>query len=419
VRVLAAIIAHPLRKVSGATNAGLQLSEAVSRLIDLDVAIMWDANEVTVSGDLAVRRVKCWNRLGPLTGLAPRMARVPLYDSSIPEIITDGQYDLVHLHNLVPAMAAGRVARACRARGVPYVISTHGFFELTSYARINGFGRIKSAMVDLVQTRPFRGVVRGATRLLALSDREEKLLASLGVAESQIDVVTNGVNEYFLDSPSEAELREVRTKFGLHTTPMLLFMGSLHAYKGVGTFLRSLEWIKPPFQAVVAGKFKSSNEAEELLANAQVSPEVRKRVTFTGEVTNPELRALYRSADLFVYPTKGDTLPLVVLEAMACGLPIVSTTIGGIPYSVPPECGILTEPDDPKATASAVTALLDSPERRAAAGRSARERVVSTFRWEASARRAVAAYGKALEAPANSFEPEFGRGSAGLPGYLR
>ena len=146
----------------------------------------------------------------------------------------------------------------------------------------------------------------------------------------------------------------------------------------------------------MAGRFKHPKEAEKLLAGANISAELKSRIVFTGGVTDEELRALYHLANLFVYPTMGDTLPLVILEAMACGLPVVSTTVGGIPYEVPAECGILVPPGDPQATAEAVNSMLNSPGRRELAGARARARVLNTFRWDASARCAVAAYEKAV-----------------------
>ena len=159
-RVLSAIITHPLRKVCNATSAGMQLSEAVARLIELDTAIMWDNDETVIAGDLVVRRVRSKNGLGMFNHVVPRFAKVPLYDSKIPEML-DGGYDLVHIHNLIPTLAAARLSRACKRHGMPYVISTHGFFELSAYAKIHGFGPIKSALVDLAMTRPFRQIEIG------------------------------------------------------------------------------------------------------------------------------------------------------------------------------------------------------------------------------------------------------------------
>ena len=395
-KVLAVIVAHPLRKVCGATNAGLELSAATAELIDLEVAVMWDETRMEKAGRLTKRLFNCTNRLGPLARFAPRFVKVPLYDSEIVNLIRRGAYDVVHIHNLVPTIAAERIAKRCKREGIPYVITTHGFVELSSYAKINGFGPLKSFLIGFVMTRPFERVVAKADRIFALSDCEFDLLKNMGVDRSHIDVVTNGVNEFYLDSPADDEVQTMRQRFAPAQGPVLLFMGSLHAYKGVGTFLKSLVQIKGPFQAIVAGRFKDPNEPKMLLDQADVPEALRDRVRFTGGVSNEELRALYHLADVFVYPTAGDTLPLVVLEAMASGCPIVSTTVGGIPFEVPAEVGTLVPPDNAAAVASAVNTLLADPAARQRMGHAARERVKTIFRWNQSARAAVAGYQRML-----------------------
>jgi starch synthase len=404
VKNLAVIVAHPLRKVSGATNAGLQLSAATAKLVDLEVAIMWDADGTEKTGELTTHYVRCHNRLGPLERLAPRAVRVPLYDSTIPRLIRRGAWDIVHLHNLFPTLAAQRVATACRQAGIPYVISSHGFVELSTYAAINRFGPVKSFLIDFLITRPFHRIVAGAERIFALSECEHRLLHTMGVEPSRIDVVTNGINEFYLEPPAPAELTSIRERFVQNEGPVLLFMGSLHAYKGLDTFLASLKLRNDSFQAIVAGRFKHAHEPRRLMDRARLPTALRRRITFTGGVTNEELRALYHCADVFVYPTDGDTLPLVVLEAMACARPVVSTTVGGIPCAVTPDCGILVPPSDPAGITQAVTTLLASPDLRRSMGAAGRARVAKVFRWEKAAQAAVAGYKRVLsrEAPRES-----------------
>lgn len=399
-RVLAAIIAHPLRKVSGATNAARDLTVATARLMDIELAIMWDHNQTVASDGLTTHHLECWNRLGPAAKFAPRFASVPLYDSALPELAVKGGYDLVHIHNLVPTFAAERLARTCLKHNIPYVITTHGFYELTKYAEINSFGPVKSALANYAITRPFRRIVRNASAIFALSEYDRELVAPLGIGAERVHLVTNGVNEFFLDPPTEAETQAVRTKFGLSSQePKLLFMGSLHAYKGVGVFLRSLKNIPGNFQPVLAGRFKNAAEKEALLRDAQLPDELAKRVVFTGGVSNAELRALYHEADIFVYPTMGDTLPLVVLEAMASRLPVVSTKVAGIPFAVKPDCGVLVAPGDVTAVSSAVTDLLAKDELRLRMGLRGRTRVESVFRWQEAAKCAVEAYHQVLRVP--------------------
>jgi|GEM_PF-1045070 len=397
-KILATIIASPLRKITGATNAGRDLSVATAELADIELAIMWDRDETLTIGKLSVHHLRCTHPLGFVAPWVPRSVRVPLYDSKIPERIRLGDYDLIHIHNLVPTFAAERVAEACRRRGIPYVISTHGFNELSRYAAINGFGRVKAALVDAAITRPFRRIVAGAAGIFALSDREVDLLAGLGVGQERIHLVTNGVNEFYLAPPTHEELVKARVRFRIGDGPILLFMGSLHRYKGVDIFLKSLRIVRGPFQAVVAGKFKNDAERSSLLNDARLGDDLASRVVFTGGVTDQELRALYHLADLFVYPTLADSLPLVVLEAMACGLPVISTTVGGIPFVVRPEEGILVPPKDIVTLSLAVNELLADPSRSLAMGMAARARVRETFRWSAAAARALDGYHAVLEA---------------------
>jgi alpha-maltose-1-phosphate synthase len=396
-KVLVVIIAHPLRKLAGATIAGRQLSVATAEVADIDLAVMWDSDESFTAGTLKVRHMRAIHPLRVFERWLPRTFLVPLYGSKIPDLIEQGDYDIVHIHNLLPAFAAESVARACRKRGVPYVISSHGFNEQSRYASLNGFTGAKRALAAWAIERPFRRVVRGAAAIFALSDRDSELLSELGVPEEKVHIVSNGVSEFYLEEPAPAELETVRAKFGLGPDPILLFMGSLHGYKGLDVFLKCLGSVRQPVQPVVAGQFRVEHERQELLQRSGLPQSIARSIVFTNAVSNSDLRALYHSADLFVYPTKGDTLPLVVLEAMACGLPIVSTTVGGIPYMVGPDQGILVSPDDPDAVAGAVNALLADPGRREAMAKSARENVRARFRWAAAANKAVDGYRAVLE----------------------
>ena len=390
--VLSVIVAHPYRKVCGATNAGRDLSVATAELIPLELAIMWDCDEVVTQDSLRIQHVRCTNLLGPLADYAPRVLSIPLVDSRLPEMIETGRYELVHIHNLFPPRAAERIARACKRSNTPYVITTHGFHELSRYADMRGFTGVMRKVSDHLVGKPFERIVAGAAGLFALSELDGDLLRSMGVPAERIHLVTNGVNEYYLEESSGEELAAVREKFSLSAAPKLLYMGSLHSYKGVDTFLESLPRIEGQFQAVVAGRFKDPSEPDALMDAAGLEPRLRERVVFTGGVSDAELRALYRSCDVFVYPTRGDTLPLVVLEAMAGGLPVVSTTVGGIPFQVQSDCGMLVDPDDPGGIATRATELLADRQRREAMGAAARRRVESVFRWRLAAREAVKGY---------------------------
>ena len=225
--------AHPHRKINGATIAARNLSRSVAKHLSLDFAVMWDCNEVVQDGPLREEHFRCTSPLDFAGRIVPNQIQILLYNSAIAERITLDRYDLVHLHNLFPPGPAKRIAARCAQVGLSYVISSHGFYEMNRYAQINGFGPVRSLISWTLITRPFRRLVREAAAIFALSDYERDMLESIGVAPERIHVVTNGVNEYYLDKPSDAEIASVRRRFGLDDRPKLFFMGSLHRYKGI------------------------------------------------------------------------------------------------------------------------------------------------------------------------------------------
>jgi starch synthase len=151
--------------------------------------------------------------------------------------------------------------------------------------------------------------------------------------------------------------------------------------------------------AVIAGAIRSQEENRRLLASCGLATD-DPRFKFTDFLTKEELRALYHSVDAFVFPSKADTLPLVILEAMGSSLPVVASNVGGIPFEVTHETGILVPPGDASSLAAALDRICSSPDMRIGMGQRGRQRVLDHFDWSASADAAVAIYREILVAKA-------------------
>jgi glycosyltransferase involved in cell wall biosynthesis len=116
-------------------------------------------------------------------------------------------------------------------------------------------------------------------------------------------------------------------------------------------------------------------------------------VRFVGYVAQEETPAWYRSADVFALPSEFDNSPNVVLEAMASGLPIVATDVGGLcDYVDAPRNGLLVPRGSRAELAAALRAYLDDPARAAATGHINRDDAVARFSWSVSASRMLAVY---------------------------
>lgn len=392
-KVLGVVILHPLKKTSGATTAAFELSRAISKVIPYTLASMWDEDESLDPDGLEVLRFRSTNRLSPLLPLLPRWVYVPLYSSGIPRFIQGNGFDVVQIHNVIPTFAMKSVADTCLRKGVPYCISTHGFMEIMDYARINRFGPAKKILTDFAMEKPFVSVVRNAAWIFTLSPHDDGILERLNYPKERRSMVTNGVKPLFQEPPPDHEVECMRKKLGITDgRPKLLFVGSMHPYKGLDTFLSSLHHIPNPVAAIVGGKFKSDSEKDDALRRTKASHIKRHDIVFTGWLTDSDLRSLYHLADIFVYPTRGDTLPLCVLEAMASGLPVVGTNVGGIPYQLADGAGFLAESHDSGEVARLVNILIEDAHLRKRVGDAARKRVAALFDWDKSAAAAIEGY---------------------------
>jgi glycosyltransferase involved in cell wall biosynthesis len=152
----------------------------------------------------------------------------------------------------------------------------------------------------------------------------------------------------------------------------------------------------------VGGKFSAKGGQALLDAVARVGGDVELHVVTTEAVPpapglvlhragpgSDELIRHFQDADVFCLPTEVDAVPWVLLEAMSCGVPVVSTSVGSIPEMVPPSCGVVIPPRDRDALAHALTELLESPERRREMSGAARAHVEQNYRMIANTSRLV------------------------------
>jgi glycosyltransferase involved in cell wall biosynthesis len=183
--------------------------------------------------------------------------------------------------------------------------------------------------------------------------------------------------------------------------PAIVAVGRLRAPKDTVSFIRALALLRGPFQATLVGGGPDARAVEEELRRTGLT----SCVLLAGERDDvPEVLA---SSAIFVLSSRSEALPVSVLEAMAAGLPVVATRVGGVPeLVVDGETGLLVPPADPPALAAALQRLLDEPELRARLGAAGRARVEEHFALEAFLeshldlyRRALAARGLPLPSP--------------------
>jgi alpha-maltose-1-phosphate synthase len=396
-RVAAVGITPPNYKASGGISAGIQLTQRIAKLCDVRMFIMAAQDETTIEDGLPIDRVRAKSLAGPIVAYLPRTAATMSWRPNLRPWLESWRPEVVHLHNPHPPGALTAAARICNELAIPYVISTHGFVEFDEFARGMNTAAWKAPIYRQFIRRPVANVARRAARICMLSPEEEPILRAMGAKKEQLSVVTNGVDPYFLEPVAAEERSRLTARFKLPSgTPLMLYVGNHTRNKGIDVLLRALGHMQTPGTAIIAGAIRSRTEHQALLAECGTATDT-SRFLFTDFISKEELRALYQSVDLFVFPSRADTLPLVILEAMVSGLPVVSTRVGGIPYEVVPETGALVSPGDPQALARELDRFCADRSLRASCGAAGRQRALEKFSWEESAAKAVDIYRQILE----------------------
>jgi glycosyltransferase involved in cell wall biosynthesis len=168
------------------------------------------------------------------------------------------------------------------------------------------------------------------------------------------------------------------------------FLGRLTEEKGVPVLLRAVAGLPAGVQLRIAGDGPLRDLVEKAAAAA---PE---RLHYLGHCA--DVRSLYHAVDAVVMPSLSEGLPMTALEAMACGLPLVASRVGGLPEVVQPdETGLLVAPDNGDELAGAMARLSEDPDTAAAMGASGRKRVEREFDQERMLERLEETYRSVLE----------------------
>jgi glycosyltransferase involved in cell wall biosynthesis len=230
-----------------------------------------------------------------------------------------------------------------------------------------------------------------ATRIIAVSESTRRDLVELyGVEPARVPVIPLGVDRSVFRPQSEEAVRAVRTRFGIDG-PYILSVGGIEPRKNLPNLVRAAAGVRGDVTLVVAGAAVGWNpEGTALLRGAldSLPAEVRRRVVQTGYVSEPEKVALMSGAEALVYPSLYEGFGLPLLEAMACGTPVVTSDRSSLP-EVAGQAAVFVDPDDPEAITAGIDRVLSDARLRTRLREAGGERA-ARFTWEETARKTAA-----------------------------
>ena len=307
--------------------------------------------------------------------------------------------DLVHVHTWYTHLGGILLKQN---HGIPLVLTVHSLEPLRPWKREQlGGGYDFSCWVE-------KTAIEMADAVIAVSaSTRADVLRLFDTDPARVHVIHNGMD------PAEYAVRsdgDVIRRYGIDPDkPYILFVGRITRQKGIVHLVRALRLLDSGFQVVLcAGSPDTPEIAAEMKSEVEAARALRPDIVWIGGmVPRQDLVAIYSHASLFVCPSIYEPFGIINLEAMACGVPVVASAVGGIPeVVVPGKTGVLIpveqmneapfEPIDAGRfsadLAAAINALMADDALRAKMGGAARRRVEEEFNWEAIARKTAALY---------------------------
>jgi glycosyltransferase involved in cell wall biosynthesis len=314
---------------------------------------------------------------GP-TAISHRSARLAWEQSGLPVVAQQVNADVIHVPYYSMPLRPGR----------PTVVTVH---DVTFFTE----PELHTAVSAMFFKSAIRTAARRAARLLVPSKAtRDELVRVLGADPTKVDVAYHGVDHRLFHRPDQRQVSQVSERLGLHGKPYIAFLGSLEPRKNVAALIRgwagAVADIADPPALVLGGGGGWSEEVDA--AVAAVPPHLR--LCRPGYLPFAELPGFLGGALVVAFPSRGEGFGLPVLEAMACGAPVLTTHCTSLP-EVGGEAVGYTEPDADSIRVS-LRALLHDPERRAALGMAGHARA-QEFTWAASAEAHLACYQRAAD----------------------
>jgi glycosyltransferase involved in cell wall biosynthesis len=296
---------------------------------------------------------------------------------------------LIHAHDWLVAEAAIRLKADY---GLPLLATIHA----TEYGRNNGIHNDLQARIHQEEWR----LANQADELIACSRfMANQIRDVFEVSSTKLEVIANGVSVSRL-TDGNFDRQAFRREYASDREKIVLYVGRLVAEKGIYVVLDA---IPKTLEVVPEAKFIAVGSGPALEdARSRAGQEAwTEHMLFTGSVTDEVRNRLYQVADVAIFPSMYEPFGIVALEAMALGVPVVSSNAGGLVEVVDPEeTGVVVEAGSADSLAWGIAHVIEQPALSICRAERAQAKATTEFTWDAIADRTKAKYERLLARPA-------------------
>ena len=367
------LTAHLTRAGGGVFASVCQLAKSLESQPGLQVEVLGPA----VPGE----DLSEWSPLHPRTA-SPAGPRFFSLAPGLAGQLRSANLDLLHLHGLWMHTSVASLAFT-RQTGRPHMVSPHGMLDPWALRNSGWKKRLAAAFFENAN-------LKSAACLHALNKAEEKAVRDHGFA-GPVCVIPNGV-----DAPPPAQ-EPPAAPWWTRTVPetrTLLYLGRLHPKKGLPNLLAA--WSR--LDRVLLGQWRlliagwDEHGHQNALRRLAVTLNIETSVTFPGPLFGEDKRVAFHYCDGFILPSLSEGLPMVVLEAWACGKPVLMTPECNLPEGFEAGAAVRIEPDEESIKEALTRFLVMEPAERTRIGANGRALAAKRFAWPVIAAEMAAVY---------------------------
>lgn len=260
------------------------------------------------------------------------------FRNAIEEELKEFQPDIIHSQHI------WIISGLLKDYNIPYIITSHGA-EFITYKNTNVFDNYGI------------NAINGCKKIIAISnDNIEEIIDKFPNARDKITFIKNGYNsqDFFMEDLNK---KHILKKFSIDEKfdKIVLFVGRVSKLKGLDILFKAVNiYETEKTLTLIVGDGDFRNELEELKEKLKL-----RNIVFLGSKNHEDLRLLYNISDVLVLPSRKEALPLVAIEALACGTPAIVSDVSGMDKIINKEVGLNFKLDDEKMLAEKINLILD------------------------------------------------------------
>jgi glycosyltransferase involved in cell wall biosynthesis len=283
------------------------------------------------------------------------------------------KYDIIHAHSHL-FFTTNVCALLRKVNSTPLIITTHGLI-----------GQTVPVWLQWIFLRTVGKLTfQAADKIISYTYHEKDMLVHLGIDSEKIAVIHNGIDiNFFYPIDNHMEFKTI------------LWIGRYTPGKGVEYLIEAFHQFHqryPEYTLLMVGRGPKKDEIARMIQEHGLDSSIQ----LLDFIPNAELPNLYRKSSIFVLPSLEEGVPRTILEAMACGVPVVCTELPQL-VDIVAGSGILVPVRDSEALAEALIQIVTDPDRARELGENGRERVVADFSWDDTVNQTLKLYQEVIQ----------------------